>query len=149
TCDWNYTLPEQKEEVIEVLMPDLQDMRDWARLLSLKARVEIAERKYDDAVATIETGVSFSRHIGAGPFMINALVGVAAAQVMLGCAQELISMPDAPNLYWALTALPRPLVSLRMAQENERMQPAWLFPELDAADRPHTEADWAPLLVRL
>jgi hypothetical protein len=149
TCNWNYTIPEQKEEVIEVLMPDLQDMRNWARLQALKARVEIAESRNDDAIRTIETGISVARHTGDGPFMINALVGVACAQVMLGCVEELIAQPDAPNLYWALTALPRPLVGLRKAQETEQMQPGWLFPELDDLDRPHTESEWASLLARL
>src|SRR5215217_6902513 len=31
TCDWNYTVPEQKEDVVEVLMPDVNDMRNWTR----------------------------------------------------------------------------------------------------------------------
>jgi hypothetical protein len=43
TCNWNYTLPEQKERAIEVLLPDAQDMRNWVRLQAIKARVEIAE----------------------------------------------------------------------------------------------------------
>jgi hypothetical protein len=149
TCTWNYTLPEQKEEVIEILLPDAQAMRDWARLQALKARVEIAERKYDDAVRTIEAGISFGRHTGAGPFVINAMVGMACGQMMLGCVEELIAQPDAPNLYWALTALPRPLVGLRTALETERMQPEWLFPELTDLDRRRGEGEWTSLLTRL
>jgi hypothetical protein len=149
SCNWNYTVPEQKEEVIEVLMPDLQYMRNWARLVALRARVEIAEHKLDAAVRTIETGISFGRHTGEGPFVINALVGVSCAQVMLGCVEELIAQPDAPNLYWALTALPRPLVGLRKALDAEQMQPSWLFPELGDLDRPRTDMEWTPLLTRV
>jgi hypothetical protein len=149
TCNWNYTLNEQKEQVIEVLMPDVQDIRTWARLLALKARVEMAERKYDAAVTTLETGIALSRHAGGGPFAINALVGVACAQTMLGCVEEMTTLPDAPNLYWALTTLPRPLVGLRQALETERMQPHWLFPELDEVDRPHSADEWPLLLARL
>jgi hypothetical protein len=149
TCDWNYTLPEQKEEVIEVVLPDAQDMRNWSRLQALKARVEIAERKYDEAVRTIETGISFGRHTGDGPFVINSLVGVACAQVMLSGVEELIVQPDAPNLYWALAALPRPLVGTRKALETEEVLPEWLYPELKEVGRPHTDAEWTLILNRL
>ena len=102
TCNWNYTLPEQKEEAIELRLPDLQVMRNWARLQAIKVRVEIAEHKYDEAVQTIETGIAFGQHVGEGPVVINTLVGVACAEVMLGGVEELIAQPDSPNLYWAL-----------------------------------------------
>ena len=79
TCDWNYTLPEQRLDVIDVALPDAQQMRAWVRLLDLKARVEIAEEKYDQAIRTIETGLAFARHIAEGPFLINGLIGIATA----------------------------------------------------------------------
>ena len=34
--------------------------------------------------------------------------------------EELIEQPGAENFYWALSALPRPLVSLRKAMEQEQ-----------------------------
>ena len=43
TCDWNYPLPEERLNMVEILLPDAQSMRQWGRLLALKARVEIAE----------------------------------------------------------------------------------------------------------
>ena len=49
----------------------------------VKARVEIAEHKYDDAIRTIETGLAFSRHLAEGPFLINQLVGITWADMML------------------------------------------------------------------
>ena len=101
-CDWSFTLPEQRLDAIEILLPDTQSMRTWARLLALKARVEIAERKLDQAVGTIETGLAFGRHVAEGPFLINALVGMAICNSMLDRLEELIEQPGAPNLYWAL-----------------------------------------------
>ena len=53
TCDWNYTLPEQRLDAINILLPDAQSMRQWGRLLALKVRVEIAEGKYDEAIRTL------------------------------------------------------------------------------------------------
>lgn len=149
TCDWNYTLPEQREEAVAILLPDAQEMRRWARLLALKVRVEVAEHKYDDAARSLETGLSFARHVARGPFVINALVGAAIAHVMLERVEELIAQPDAPNFYWSLTALPRPLVGIREPIETEFKMGEWIVPELADADRPRTEAEWGSLLVRL
>src|SRR5271157_5309744 len=67
SCNWSYPLLEQRRELIEILLPDCQDMRHWARLLQLKARVETAEHAYDQAVDTIETGFAFGRHVCEGP----------------------------------------------------------------------------------
>ncbi|SIO60487.1 hypothetical protein SAMN05444166_6410 [Singulisphaera sp. GP187] len=149
SCRWNYTLSEQREEVIELGLSDLQEMRNWARLQAIKVRLEIAEHNYDEAVQSMETGIAFGRHVGEGPVLINTLVGVACAQLMLSGVEELIAQPDSPNLYWALTALPRPLISARNALETEALMPEWMLPELLEADRPHADAEWTPILARL
>jgi hypothetical protein len=148
SCDWNYTLPEEKDHAYEILLPDANQMRVWGRLLAIKARVEIAEGKYDQAVRTVETGLAFARHVAEGPFLINSLVGIAMATVMLERVDELLARPDAPNLYWALTSLPRPLIGIRRAFENEIKMLEWIIPELDGSDQPKTEAEWTVLLAR-
>jgi hypothetical protein len=151
TCDWNYTIPEQRENIIGVLLPDVQSLRQWGRVLVLKARVEIADGKVDEAIRTIETGLAFARHAGGGPFLLNGLIGMAIAMPMLDRCEELIARPGAPNLYWALTALPRPLVGLRDQMELERKLFENLIPELRESElaRPRNPAEWAVLLARL
>ena len=67
TADWDYTLDAGKP--IYILLPDAQEMRMHAPLLVLKARLEIAEGRYADAVRTLETGLSFSQQIGEDPFL--------------------------------------------------------------------------------
>jgi hypothetical protein len=151
TCDWSYTVPEEWDHVRDILLPDIQSMREWGRLLALRARVEIAEGKTEQAVRTIETGLAFGRHVGGGPFLINGLVGIAIAYTMLDCCEDLIVRPGAPNLYWALTALPRPLVGLRNQIELERQFFENQIPELRETElaRPRTAAEWSALLARL
>ncbi len=151
TCDWNYTLPEQRNDCVNIMLSDITAMRQWARLLTIRVRVEIAEGKFDQAVRTIETGLAFSRHIAEGPFLINGLVGNAGAYMMLAEVEELIAQPGAPNLYWALTALPTPLIDIRHELETERELCENLIPELTAArlDRPRTAAEWALVLSRM
>ncbi len=151
TCDWNYTLPEQRLDAINILLPDAQSMRQWGRVLALKARVEIAEGKFTEAIGTIETGLAFARHVGAGPFFINGLIGIAIATPMLDRCEELIAQRGAPNLYWALTALPRPLIALRDHIELERKLVENLIPELSEAalTRPRNATEWSALLARM
>jgi hypothetical protein len=149
TCDWNYSLPEQKDRIIQILLPDVQVMRTWIRVLAVKARLEITEHRWDDAARTLETGFAFSRHVGHGAFLINRLVGIACASMMLDWVEEWVAQPDAPNLYWALTLLPRPLIDLRPAIELEEKTVENMVPELTEVERPRTEGEWAAFLVRL
>lgn len=149
TCDWNYTLPEERDHSPEIRLPDVQMMRTWARLLALKARVEIVEKKFDAAARTIETGIAFSRHINNGPFLINSLVGMASAHVMLDQVAEFVGQPGAPNLYWSLTDLPRPLIPIRGALAHEYKLCEWLLPEMTDLDRDRTPAEWASRVARL
>ncbi len=151
TCDWNYTIAEQRQDVINVALPDGQGMRQWIRLVSLKARLEIAEGKYDQAIRTIETGMAFSRHIAGGPFLINGLIGMAGVHVMIERCEELVTRPGAPNLYWALAALPSPVIDLRHEIEIERRLFENLIPELEQVEsgQPRTAAEWSSLLARI
>jgi hypothetical protein len=151
TCEWNYTLQEQQLDAINILLPDAQSMRQWGRVLALKARVEIAEGQYDAAIATIETGVALARHVAEGPFLVNALVGIAMADNVLATCDDLIAQPGAPNLYWALTTLPQPLVSLRYQLEVEQSLVESMIPELTGAELigEQTDAAWGLLLARM
>jgi hypothetical protein len=151
TCDWNYTLPEERLNAIGILLPDVQSMRQWGRILALKARVEVAEGKYDDATRTLETGLAFGRHVAEGPFLINGLIGIAISNLMLEPLEDLIAQTGAPNLYWALTALPQPLISLRDALETEQKLPENLIPELTETEfnRSRTAAEWSVLVSRM
>ena len=86
-----------------------------------------------------------------GPFLINGLLGIAIANHMLAPCDDLIAQPGAPNLYWALTTLPRPLVNLRNQLEVEQKLLENLIPELTEAElaRPRTDAEWTSLLSRM
>ena len=142
TADWNYTL--DAGDPVGLLLPDAQEMRMHAPLLVLKARVAVAEGRYADAVRTFETGFSFAQQVGDGPFLISSLVGVACASQMADGLLDLAERPDAPNLYWALAVLPRPLIDLRRAMEFEQRMPEMQFPDLADLDRPRRPRSGTP-----
>jgi hypothetical protein len=55
---------------------------------------------------------------------------------------DFIEQPGAPNLYWALTALPRPLISFRNAAEWEYHVLEMVFRDLGDLDRERSPEQW-------
>jgi hypothetical protein len=128
-CDWELTERIRKEG-IAMLVPDVQFFREVATLLALRARLEMAEGKYDQVVDTLQTGYRLAKDLGEAPTVMHALVGVAIGQVLTDQLEDLIQAPGSPNLYWALASLPRPLVDLRKPLGGEGIMAQALFPEL-------------------
>src|SRR5437764_2740461 len=92
TGDWQYTLDEGN--IFELLLPDVQEMRTQFRMLALKARVEMAEGKLDEALLTLETGLSFCQQVTNAPFIISCLVGLAGFNQFTDCVFELEQRPE-------------------------------------------------------
>jgi hypothetical protein len=118
--DWQ-VLPRIKTDGIGLLLPDVQKMRALAAALQSRFREEIAQGRVDDALVTAKTMFAMARHMGEHPTLIGDLVGIAIAYVTIAPLDELLEQPGCPNLYWALTNLPLPLVSMERGWEGERM----------------------------
>ncbi len=145
SCDWEE--PVREGRYLEMLIPEIQQSRNFARLLSAKAHLEIAEGKYDEAVRTLQTGYAQSRQVAQSPVVVSGLVGLTIANIMSNEVRQLVQRPDAPNLYWALSTLPRPLIDLRPGCEAESNLLYLQFPELRNLDQKTlSPADWRRLL---
>jgi hypothetical protein len=148
TCDWEQ--PIHEGGYITMLLPEIQQARAFARLLGARAHLEIAEGKYDQAVRTFQTGYSQSRQVAQSPTIVSGLVGVTIADMMSYQVQQFIERPDAPNLYWALSTLPRPLVDMRLGGEAESNLLYLEFPELRDIDQKKLSPDaWRVLLRKI
>jgi len=128
-CDWEMT-QRVRTEGYSMLIPDVQGFREYARFLSMRARLELAEGKLDKAVYTFQTGLALARDVANAPTFINVLVGLAVAHQMADRLEDLMQLPDAPNLYWALAVLPEPFIDLRKPIQGERLFLEAEFPEL-------------------
>lgn len=117
TCDWQLNI--RGEHPWSILLPEVQGMRNLARVVALRARLQIADGKYDEAIYTLQTGFAMARHVAEGPTLVNGLVGVAISSLMIEKLEALMRSPGAPNMYWALMALPRPIVDLRPGMDAE------------------------------
>jgi len=119
-CDWQ--LRERiRTDSLGFLLPDIQQLREFALLLRLRASLEIADGRFADAVHTLRVGFAMAKHANQSPSLIAALVGIAIANQMADQVEALLQASGAPNLYWALTDLHRPFIDLRMPAQSERM----------------------------
>ena len=128
--DWQI-LQKAKTDGIGLLIPDVQKLRVLATGLQARFREELALQHFDDALVTAKTMFALSRHMGEHPTLIGGLVAVAIATITIGPLEEMLEQPGCPNLYWALTNLPCPMISMQRGMEGERMIILAEFHELD------------------
>jgi hypothetical protein len=149
SCDWQ--LPVREGDFYSILLPEVQNTREYARILCAKAHLEIAEGKFDEAVRTLQVGYALGRHVGnPGICLVQNLVGATIAGIMSHQVEAFIQQPGAPNLYWALATLPRPLIDFRQAFEAESVAVYLSFPELCDIDKKKYPPDqWRQILEKL
>jgi hypothetical protein len=130
TPDWQ-VLFALRTEGVSLILPDVQQMRPLASALKVRFRAEVAVGRFEDAIRTAKTLFAMSRHLGLHPTMMGELVGIAIAYITIGPLEEMLEQSGCPNLYWALTNLPSPLVSIEKGTEGERVLVLAEFHDLD------------------
>ncbi len=111
-CNWPYIDPETGSM-------DLGKYRILVYIMSLKARLEIQQGKYEQALNTTQTSLAMGKKLCKSSTLIHGLVGVALVAFSFNRVEDLMELEDGPNLYWALQALPRPLMDLTEQTELE------------------------------
>jgi len=99
---------------------NLTAYRKLAFVVRLWARLEIARGGHEGAMLALQTGFGMTRHLTQAPNLVQALVGIATAEVIRAEADEFIQPENAPNLYWALAHLPKPFADVEKAIETEK-----------------------------
>jgi hypothetical protein len=123
--DWQFLL-KLRADGFGAQIPDVQAMRVLGRALAVRFRSEIAEGRINDALRTAKTMFAMSRHMADHPIFISNLVGIAIASMAIEPLEALLQQPGCPNLYWALTNLPDPLVPINKGLQGERLS-LWGF----------------------
>jgi hypothetical protein len=105
----------------ETLVDEVGPLQLLAAAIQIRLRVEVASRNFDNAIHRAKTIFALARHLGEHPSEVGSLIGLWTGQLALGSVEEMIQQPGCPNLYWALTDLPSPLVDLRKGVQGDRM----------------------------
>jgi hypothetical protein len=147
-CDWE--LPIRERSFLSLPLPEVSAAGSFVRLLAVEARLQIAERRFDDALHTLQTGFAIARHLAQAPVLVNTIIAWSAIDKLNRLVLDWASQPGSPNLYWALTALPRPLADPRQAIDSERESLYFSLPELrELESTTHTAEHWQGVLDRL
>jgi hypothetical protein len=146
-CEWEVPL---ESDGMETLLSEFQELRRPAMVVALRARLQIARGDFAGACETMSVNYQLSHNLGQSPILILSLIGCADAHATRTQVETFVQQPNAPNLYWALSELPVPLVSLRSAVEGEVRLPEYSFPEIvDFLTRPVSREEAARLSDRL
>jgi hypothetical protein len=149
-CEWDLPVREVGPDLFTMLLPDVQELRRLGRLLALKARLQIAEGKREEALQTLRTMFALSRHVAQQPFLISGLVGMAISNQAFGELEQFLQAKDAPNMYWPLTNLPHPLIDLEPGLHLEYSAVYRVLPELqDARTGDFAAEEWDRRAARL
>jgi hypothetical protein len=119
TLDWQL-LRHVQTEGMDLLQPELGRLEVLGTALQVRLRAEAAGRRFNDAIRTAKTMFALARHLGAYPREAGNRVGISVAELTLSTLEEMVQQPGCPNLYWALTDLPSPLVDLRQGVHGDR-----------------------------
>jgi hypothetical protein len=129
-CDWSKVTEDLRTKGIGATLEFLQHFRRMVPLLAARARLEILQDRPEDAIHSLSLGFRLCQRCGECPTLIGHLVAVAIATIIVEQLDLAIAHPKCPNLYWAMTAVPRPLFGLRAAMEGERSGAYGTFPAL-------------------
>jgi hypothetical protein len=124
-CEWEVPL---EADGIETLLTEFQELRRPAMIVALRARLQLARGDFAGACRTMSVNYQLSHNLGKSPLVIVSLIGCAVAQGTREQVETFVQQPGAPNLYWALSELPTPLVGFRSAVEGEARLPEYSFP---------------------
>lgn len=149
-CNWELGIDEIRGmEIISFLLPEFQESRSIARMMALRTRLAIAERRYDDAIKSMQQQYRLGGDVAKVPFLVCGLIGIAIDGMANGTLTELIANPGSPNMYWALGQLPQPPIDLHPAARFELDIGSRIFTFIDHAETTeHAPQEWNRLYTQ-
>jgi hypothetical protein len=150
SCDWELGLEDMRGlKLLTFMLQDVQQCREMARMLMLRTRLAIAEKRYDDAVTSMRNQYRIGSDVAKMPFLVCGLLGLAIDGYNNSTVTELIASQDSPNMYWALAGLPQPLIDLRPVMQFEMDNVPRIFPLIDRTETTqHAPQEWNRLYTQ-
>jgi len=134
-CDWAIPL---REEGLRMNLSYVRNGRLLGRLLALRIRLELRERRFDEALRSLQTGFALARSYSTGASFLPLMASTDSdgiEKALYDRIREWIQIPGSPNLFWALADLPHPFHDVRHALQLEGAALYFTFPTLRAPER--------------
>ncbi len=97
---------------VGAMVPHLTELRHLIFLVALKARIQIEQRRFAEAGASLQVGMVLAYHLGQAPLVIQGMVASAMESVLGRQLRQWVQTPGGPSLYGAIAALPPSLVDM-------------------------------------
>ncbi len=146
-CDWGMGEEYMKgREAIEFLLPSVQQTREIARALRLRARLALAEGRFEDAAQEIRMAYQLGQDVGKMNFLVSNLVGISEVSIAQEAVVDWIAAPNSPNLYWTLAELPSPMIDVSYATRLDLSLGYRLVQDLEnAATAKYSPSAWGEI----
>lgn len=126
-CRWKHR---GREEGMSAKLPYLAQMR-WMEIgVCATVRQRVDKGEFEPALEGLQVGLAMARHVETNTFPIQVLVANSMDQMLLAELENFVQQPGAPNLYWAITAMPRMRLDLHGVMQWERATLEFSFPAL-------------------
>ena len=147
-CDWGLGLEELTGPiVIGLQLNGLQEMRSISRALALETKLAILESRFDDAIDLMRMNYRLGENVGQVKLLIGSLIGIGQVGIANGSMTDFIAAPNSPNMYWALSELPRPMIDFRGAMRLECRMALRIFPQINTAEElEHSAEEWSRIV---
>lgn len=129
-CHWDDPI---REEGLRMSVEYVRNGRLLGRVLALRIRLEIRERRYSEALRSLQTGFALARAFSTDALFLHAMASSDSdgiEKALYDRLREWTEARDSPNLYWALANLPRPFHDPRHLLEVEDAAVYFTFPNL-------------------
>ena len=142
--------PQNYVQILPTLPTQVMAFRTLMRLLVVRIRHQILEGDREGAIRSFQTGYAMARHCAEQPTVLNAVVGSVLIEIMNHQMTDLIQLPGSPNLYWAITALPEPMVDFQPVFDFESTVFDRTFPDVQRAKTIGATSDqWRAMLEKM
>lgn len=146
-AQWEYPIHETSFPHL-ILLNDVQGLRSFlGHGLTARVRYHLSRGELDLAREGILVGISNAKHVAQTPFYITQQVAVSFHNSMLKLTREMITQPNSPNLYWAISNLPESLIEFDQATRLQMFEMA--FPAIRDMDRSRTPEEWKEMAHQL
>ena len=119
-CDFG-TMPDTTERIdwMNITLTEEQQMRAIVRMLAIKVRLALHKGDFEQATFHLATGFKIAHDLGNGESLVTTLVGIACSGLLAQQVRVMQQQPGAPNLYWPLLDLPKPISNVSVATRSE------------------------------
>ena len=110
-------------------------------MLEIRTCYAVEQDDIELAIRSVRTLYAFASHLQKIPMVIHAILSGTFCRNATSCVSKLIASGKSPNLYWALTQIPRFMNGYCQAVESGRNYFFSLYPQLKEVDNPARDED--------